>query len=103
MYIHINVQHNHMYMYTYSMSIIGSGDKPDVDKLQNEKIIYPKITIYMYCTCMYMYDVHVSINYDKANETPDYQDSSNTVVILHVSLCIKMCSFYDLDAYISHK
>ena len=57
----------------------------------------------MYCTCMYMYDVHVSINYDKANETPDYQDSSNTVVILHVSLCIKMCSFYDLDAYISHK
>ena len=55
----------------------------------------------MYCTCMYMYDVHVSINYDKANETPDYQDSSNTVVILHVSLCIKMCSFYDLDAYIS--
>ena len=61
MYIHINIQHNHMYMYmyTYSMSIIGSGDKPDVDKLQNEKIIYQKLlficTVHA-CTCMmYMY------------------------------------------------
>ena len=48
-----------MYMYTYSMSIIGSGDKPDVDKLQNEKIIYQKLlftcTVHA-CTCMmYMY------------------------------------------------
>ena len=50
---------------------------------------------------MYMYDVHVSINFDKANETPYYQDSINAVIIQ--SLCIKMCSFYDLNAYISHE
>ena len=62
MYIHINVQHNHMYMYmyTYSMSItcIGSGDKPDVDKLQNKKIIN-KNNQHITLTIPYMYTVHV--------------------------------------------